>query len=66
MLTTATRVRKILDAGVRRAGITPAVAAAASGSPAGNAGPVRIKLPKVRLDIEAMKANGTLTERKRK
>ena len=66
LLTTATRVRKILDAGLRRAGITPAAAAAASGSPAGNAGPVKIKLPKVKLDIAAMKANGTLSERKQK
>lgn len=66
LLTIATRVRKILDAGLRRAGITPAAAASESGSPAENAGLVRIKLPKVRLDIAAMKANGTLTERKQK
>ena len=54
MLTTAKRVRRILESALKKTTPKPAEATE------------KIKLPKVRLDLAAMKANGTLKETKRK
>lgn len=52
-LTTASRVRKILDAAMRKT------------EPQQNTNAAKTKLPKVKLDIPAMMASGTLTEARR-
>ena len=54
LLVTAKRVRRILESAIKKTTPKPADTTE------------KIKLPKVRLDIAAMKANGTLTEAKRK
>ena len=73
MMTTASRIRRVLRAAMKKTGGAQAARApgqALDGScsadvPSAERTPVKIKLPEVRLDIQAMKSNGTLKEARR-